>query len=63
MTRPTKYVLPQQTLQKHNLGIQQIKAHLFGNDKAHKICIARTGTTRTEHNLGIQHIKAQFIWK
>ena len=24
MTKPTKYVLPEQTLQEHNLGIQQI---------------------------------------
>ena len=29
MTKPTKYVLPEQTLQEHNLGIQQSKAQFI----------------------------------
>ena len=29
MTKPTKCVLPEQTQQEHNLGIQEIKAQLI----------------------------------
>ena len=62
MTKPTKYALPEQTLQVHNLGIEQIKAQInFVIAKPTQYALPEQ--TLQEHYLGIQQINRLRISK